>query len=1075
MSISNVKILNIIKRGGLKEINALISDNVNINIERKGDKRPSIITALENGHQDIASVIIQQAYSSKLDSLTSLLKRRTSSDEDESVLSYIIRNGFNVALAAALESMPNIANSTTLIGIELKTLPLVIAGESNNLEAAEMLIQSGAELNIINPALGVPASWSAATPEMSELFYDSGRDDSFYVGKTSLASAIYHRALYEDTELVLEGGMDIVDAEHKKGFQTLFSYYADRDSDFIFGVQPNEIEGSGGHKASFFEFGVARSPFSKKKHRDAEVMEADLKFMSDSIDSFIKSGASVESFDSRGIRSPMPRIIKAFNEKDFGQYSDSTSRGEIVTVLSEAGFGLTNGSDDKSINRILIESYLSFTQLLSENKLVLDDKVIMSLGAPFIDLFRSDYKKNEQIFKNETMNYYNILSKTADSGNIALTQYVIDNICNGEIDNYINSVFIESLISDKKSEMLTFILSKCSPEKASDLICEKDVRLKIVKGLGLDVETFKAGFAFVLDKEAFLSLKVKESRGSLREDNSEPSLIMNALREGFCTDEEFDVFKILVETTSIFHSYDNVTCMGAAATLEGLEPLEFLIDKYGKDALFIQPTPPKGGGFIMPQHGGMLPIHRAIGIGNEKAVRYILDLEKNNPSSYADENLFFSSILSSENEMIDLMINEYGSAYGIDPLEVSTSGNNAYHILSKKAQVHGYEGFYNTLDKFKTQYPDIDINLKNKKGLTPLFLLSNEAHDNRSAVEAISTNIECYKNMIELGADPNTLDDNGNHFLKPVVDDMLGSLSDQYSRSRCSDKIQLILSDLLYNSEYGIDISLVNGGSENNINIVDAALILREQKVCEFTSGTHPIDIDSIITLYPNIINEISYKLIESGSYFSGNLTKNGESSMAILKELIENKYELDKLSAFNLLNAMTALKGIPSSDSNRVFEYVFDSFPNAHSFEAGSKESILIGAIRHGNVNMVNTLLQRGANPNAITIHNDIDISTPLTASLTEAYAYANEDDEDEKQAYVVPQVSIIESLLEYGASIDISNSVRDSVTTDDIDDIDTIVGNSHIMIKHAFLASKIRNVKTEDVTPVAGKPKRF
>ena len=1069
---SSVKILNMIKKGSLKDISDLITNKVTLNIERKSDSKPSVIITLENGHQDVAAMIIQQAYSDNDDSLISLLNRGISSDGDESVLSYIIRNGHNEAFAAALESMPSIANSTTLVRVETKTLPIVIAAESNNLEATEMLLQSGAELNIINPELGVPASWSAATPEMSDLLYNSGRDDSFYVGETSLVSAIYHRALYEETELVVEGGMDIVDGEHRNGFQALFAYYAEKDSEFIYGTRPNEDADK--HNASFFEVGTNLSPFPIKKKETSE-MDADLKFMSNSIDSFIKAGISSESFKSRNVRSPLSRIIRAFNEKDFGQHSDSTSRSEIVKILSESGFSLTNGLDEDSINRISIESYMAFTHLLRNKKLVLDDKTIMSFGAPFLDLFNADYKKNEQILKDTSMSYYNILSKTADSGSIALTQYVIDNICNGEIDTYITSGFIESLVSDKQAEMLSFILSKCSPEKANDVICDEDIRSKIVNGFQLDVETFKAGFAFVLDKEAFLSLKVKESRGKKDEHNNESSLIMNSLREGFYTDEQMDVFKILVSATNIFHSYDSVTCMGVAGTLKTLEPLQILIDKYGKDALFIQPTYSNDGGFIKPKNGGMLPVHRAIAYGNIEAVKYILDLEKDNPSSYADEKLFFSSILSNESEMIDLMINEYGSDYGIDPLEVSKSGNNAYHILSRKAQASGYEGFYNILEKFTKEYPDIDINLKNNKGLTPLHRIANDSRDARGSVDTLDTNIQCYKNMIELGADPNILDDNGHHFLKPVVDYMLEASKESFNEKRCADAVKGILSELVYNPEYGIDASLLNGGEDNNINIVDAAILLREPSVYKLTSGTHPTDIDSIITFCPNILNNISEKITTDGSDFSGNLTDSGTFSMKLLNELIDNKCELDKLSAFNLMTAMTKLNGIPSSDLNRVVGYVFDSFPEAHSFQSGSSESILVNAIRHGNVNMVNTLLQKGANPNAITALNDLNVSTPLTASLTEAFMYASEDDEGEVQEHIVPQVLIIEALFEYGASIEISDSIRDAASTDDIDNINTIVGNSHMIIKHAFLANKIKDTKPEDATPTTGKPKRF
>lgn len=186
------------------------------------------------------------------------------------------------------------------------------------------------------------------------------------------------------------------------------------------------------------------------------------------------------------------------------------------------------------------------------------------------------------------------------------------------------------------------------------------------------------------------------------------------------------------------------------------------------------------------------------------------------------------AVRNGDTELLDLFL-----AAGADPAATDNEGNSPVHAMARVAAVtcHMYPSWKNyqelrqlagrVRDLFQglLKRPEVDINARNKSGLTPLFCFANQGvYDEQPAPRTVRPDLHTVREMIDVfvqeGADLFTRDKAGNTLLH------IAALRDK--RERFQVFLDLGLDPLAENAEMrtALDIASVNG-SKNILSLFE--------------------------------------------------------------------------------------------------------------------------------------------------------------------------------------------------------------------------------------------------------------
>jgi len=1050
------KLYGILRNKNLAGLKSFIADGGDLDIKRSSDEMSPLSIALENGDEKSVMTILEW-FASKDDNGEAVSKsviQLTSGKSGSSIISKLIKDGHVDAIKKIIENNHNLLSknvnyrdgkksSRGRVSVSGTLLSQAIA--FNQLDVVKLLISSGAEINITDQEYLTPVAWHAKTKEMYDFLVESGFDESKFSVPFSRTYFNIHRTL---------------------NLLSTFSSHSKIKPNFNIQDVVREtiaIDKANGIKDPLYITDQEGTPLlsTMKRSRYSYIIEADehntnRKAISTLMNTLIELGLEQEGFTRLGIDSPLSYFVDLTN--DSSDSNDALLASHDAAKLIERGFSF-EGIEKRSLDEALYAFVRSIENMTDDIKEKVDIQTIMQM---YVDAGAEISVKNGSMRRDypDKANIYMDAVATMDSD---VMDFIFENTQTDVLDLLNKSnVLMKEALKTQDIDTIEYMISLYrsvgkepfdtdSFEYAtSELIFTEEV-LNVVLGSIKNTDAFVS--PMVRKRELEESSIIKKMHFSSKEEDEEQLVMSSKLIKVLVAGINGDmpesiavkVFQTLLKSTELFHADEKFTIASYAASFPDTEPLKAVIEKYGKECLFVE------------SKEGHLPIQQAATSGQIENVKLILEAVGKDATGFDDyETAGGACFKSSAWEIIKLLRES-----GIDVSKASEKNKNAFHYLCEKITNDFHmSDFKKTVDALLDA--GTDINLIDEDGNAPVA--------NMGANGLYFHDFHAY--MAEKGADYTKLSEEGTHPWGKVIDNVsyLNGMRSKLSYSDltifedfCNEFVRSV-------SELdNVDISIIEGSG--GLNLPSAALLNSKTNLLkDMGELANDIKVDVITEKYASMVTHIC-KEIKEGIGYNGSINDAADQSLLAMEILINAGYSPNRDQALLLIKALCNISSLPT-DSNRCMKDVvepitaacFDAHPDMIDCFVYENEGrpFFANAIDKAMPEMVAEFLKRGVSPDIIytlSSRSDKSTTTPLLDVINTLVRHASTTSNSVFKRTVEPASKVMIQLLENGADIDRSAKISGV-------SVQELTGGMHKSAINDYLNWKMKVDKVETVS---------
>jgi len=1000
-ALSSTKIINLAKRNDAEALQKLVDEGIVFNQVRKSDRKLIIDIAADSGSLDAFYVILQEMMSRG--SIQEKILRellfvdnfisRDDNDKSGPAMQTIIDNNMVDAFRDVVERFPNIVNSRIVYEFKdvnpfaTSYIPLLAAViDSGNIEMTKILLENGAIVNAADGEFGVPLSWYASKPEIASMLYDYGRDDSKIATDYSMMEFIFNRAIYTK-------GMP---ERRSREFKDMYAFYEERE--------PHELERSqnrSGEDAFFFEIAgksdIVPSFKSGLRINAGGNPNPDVHLWRDVFISMIENN---DIYDDRLV---LRTLLDMEESPQFYNSRSRTASFDVIAKLAEESFEVVpfNGITAKEA----ATAYIVLAKILGNNstgddkekyqKLVMDTFLVPLIDDVFANNMEKDFVRNvtpnmeKDFVRNVTPKIHGenpIFDVAIQFGTPDLARYISDRVYDREINALVTKDTLKVIIDAKKKDSLDFLIENMTQANIDKLLTKIDVIRAVNNNLRYDSridevskDILRTVLESISDSERSRFFLYDDSERNASQFDRKESVLADFIkgnRSGYLdhgdTGSKENVFSIYVDNLS-FKDVLNIgqhgeSAIHLAASCENLDMLKKLVERFGTECLLIE------------DNFGNKPLHKAIETGMKDAIDYIIsateDLSVYTKESY---NILLKSMSTMstfsgfDSEFMPWLYDKYGDILNLDILSVDENGVTFAH---KFAEISAQQSLMNETMINELVTNGVDFSLRDNDGKNPLFYYVENifrSGERETLIELSSPEtLDVFEKFIIEGANPCDIDVNGKHFLTPIVDLIIEVSKERYSymsNNRISPLSNLISSLVRITEEqFGekLDIASICS-SDGKISLYESLLLVGAIKGTNASEAPMSVsDEYAVLGEYFTYLPNVAHHMI---SYFKKNFCcapeecedsrEKTERYIQGMEKAIDGMNLNDSIRTFQVIEKSRA---IGEKNIQRLYDKIFERYPEIHTYAIGSKGSLLISALDSERPSLVKQLLDRGA-----------------------------------------------------------------------------------------------------------------
>jgi len=1047
------KLYGILRNKDLAGLKNFIADGGDLNIKRSSDGMSPLSIALQDSDRKSVMTILEW-FASKDDNGAAISKavlECTSEKSHNIILSQFIKEGFVDAIEKVIGNNPKILSNNIRYfnGAEAKIAGTVLtqAIVFNQLDVVKLLVKNDVEINIPDQEYHVPVPWHAKTKEMYDFLVESGFDESKFSVPFSRTYFNIHRSL------------------------DLLSTFHSRSS-----IKPNfniqdvargtiAIDKANGINDPLYITDKEGTPLlsTMKRSRYTYTIEADEKntdrtTISMLINTLVELGLEQEGFTRLGIRSPLSYFINLTSDS-----KEALLASHEATKLIERGFTF-DGIKKSDLDEALYAFVRSVEDMTDEIKEKIDTQTIMQM---YIDAGANISIENGSMSRSypDMSNIYIDGIATMDSD---VMDFIFENTQTDTLDllNKSNELMKSALKTqnvDTIEYMISLYRSVGKEPFDADSFDYATSELIFTEGsLNAVLDSIDNTDSFVspmVSKRELEELSLNEEHRFVPSTKKKDDLVMSSklikvLVAGMNGDMPesiaVKVFETLLKSTDLFHADEKFTIASYAASYPDTAPLKAVIEKYGKDCLFVQ------------SKKGYLPIQQAAISGQIENVKLILESAGKDVKAFDDYATGGAACFKSTAWQIIKLLKDAGVDVGM----ASEKNKNAFHYLCEKATNDFHiSDFKKTVDALLDA--GTDINLVDDEGNTPVA---------KMGIDALYYH-EFHAYMAEKGADYTKLSEDGTHPWREVIDKVsyLNGTRDKASESDitrfeefCSQFVDSV-------SGLGnVDVSIIEGSE--GLNLPSVALLNSKPELLKGMGElANDIKVDVITEKYASMVTRIC-KEVKEGINHNGTIKGTAYQDLLSIEKLINAGYSPDRSQSLLLIKGLCNLSSFPD-DSNRnmkdlvetITKSCFDAHPDmvdCFVYENNGRP-FFADAIDKTMPEMVAEFLKRGVSPDIVyTLSNRSDRSTttPLLDVINTLVSYSDRTSADTLKKTIEPASKVMVQLLENGANIERAAKINGT-------SVQELTGEMHPAAINDYLSWKMKSDKVESQSSTANK----